>query len=68
MWWQQFTPEIKCDLFFHRIVKQGIKPPTTVLTNVLITIKITSKIMKYIFFCKQEELNTKEEAFGHCSI
>jgi len=55
-------------LFFHRFVKQGIKPPTTVLTNVLITIQITSKIMKCAFLCIQEELNTKEKAFGHCSI
>lgn len=49
-------------------VKQGIKPPTTVLTNVLITIKITSKIMECIFFCKQEEMNTKEKTFDHCII
>lgn len=48
-------------LFFYRFVKQSIKPPATVLTNVLITIKITITTVKYIFSCKQKELNLQEE-------
>lgn len=52
-WWQHFTPESKGGYFFCRIVKQGIKS-FIVLTCVFVTLKITSKIMKYIFFGKQE--------------